>query len=53
VSSEGATVAPTGGHGSHLLAGLAQANALIVVPEDTRSVASGDTVEVMALDRDY
>jgi molybdopterin molybdotransferase len=53
VSSDGAAVAPTGGHGSHLLAGLAQANALIVVPEDTTSVAGGDTVEVMALDRDY
>ncbi|MGH8834930.1 MAG: molybdotransferase-like divisome protein Glp [Actinomycetes bacterium] len=45
------TVTPVGGHGSHLLGDLAQANALIVLPEWTTSVQAGDTVEVMVLER--
>ena len=39
---EGAQVRPVGGHGSHLIGGLAQSNCLIVVAETTTSVAAGD-----------
>ncbi|MFE9707774.1 gephyrin-like molybdotransferase Glp [Streptomyces sp. NPDC005930] len=42
-------VTPVGGSGSHLVAALAQANALIVVPEDTESVEPGARVEVVLL----
>ena len=42
---------PVGGAGSHLIAGLAHANALIVVPEDVTEVAEGSPVEVMVLER--
>ncbi|GAA2589634.1 MULTISPECIES: molybdotransferase-like divisome protein Glp [Streptomyces] len=42
-------VAPVGGSGSHLVAALAHANALIVVPEDTESVEPGADVEVVLL----
>jgi molybdopterin molybdotransferase len=42
-----------GGQGSHLLGTLAHANALVVVPEDTTSVEAGETVDVLALDREY
>ena len=41
-----------GGAGSHLVASLARANCLVVVPEDVTSVHGGETVEVLALDRD-
>ncbi|MFE1235828.1 molybdotransferase-like divisome protein Glp [Streptomyces tendae] len=43
------SVAPVGGSGSHLVAALAHANALIVVPEDTESVEPGAQVEVVLL----
>ncbi|MEV0976789.1 gephyrin-like molybdotransferase Glp [Streptomyces sp. NPDC049915] len=43
------TVTPVGGAGSHLIAALAHANALIVVPEDVESVAPGSEVEVVLL----
>lgn len=43
------TVAPVGGAGSHLVAALAQADALIVVPEDVESVEPGTEVEVVLL----
>ncbi|WP_031036784.1 gephyrin-like molybdotransferase Glp [Streptomyces sp. NRRL F-5650] len=43
------SVTPVGGSGSHLVAALAQANALIVVPEDTESVEPGTEVEVVLL----
>ncbi|CAL9484005.1 molybdotransferase-like divisome protein Glp [Streptomyces sp. enrichment culture] len=43
------TVTPVGGSGSHLVAALAHANALIVVPEDTESVEPGTRVEVVLL----
>ena len=43
------SVTPVGGSGSHLVAALAQANALIVVPEDTESVEPGAEVEVVLL----
>ncbi|MYW47013.1 gephyrin-like molybdotransferase Glp, partial [Streptomyces sp. SID161] len=42
-------VVPVGGSGSHLIAALAQADALIVVPEDTESVEPGSEVEVLLL----
>jgi len=53
VDHDGASVHGVGGAGSHLLGGLAQANALVVVPEDVTSVADGETVSVLVLDRDY
>ncbi|MFI9649007.1 gephyrin-like molybdotransferase Glp [Streptomyces sp. NPDC052040] len=43
------TVTPVGGAGSHLVAALAQADALIVVPEDDTSVEPGTEVEVVLL----
>ena len=53
VDGSKAPVRLAGGAGSHLLGGLAQANALIVVDEDTVAVADGETVSVLALDRDF
>jgi molybdopterin molybdotransferase len=44
-------VTPVGGMGSHLVADLALANALIVVPEHVTSVPPGVTVSVMILER--
>ncbi|MFL6171578.1 MAG: molybdopterin-binding protein, partial [Marmoricola sp.] len=49
----GSTVTPVGGSGSHLLGGLSQANALIVIGEEVTSIAGGSDVPVMLLDRDY
>ncbi|WP_448315314.1 molybdotransferase-like divisome protein Glp [Streptomyces sp. CO7] len=46
---DGDRVTPVGGAGSHLVGALAQANALIVVPEDVTSVEPGDDVEVVLL----
>ncbi|GAA5211395.1 gephyrin-like molybdotransferase Glp [Streptomyces sp. NPDC057781] len=43
------SVTPVGGSGSHLVAALAHADALIVVPEDTESVEPGADVEVVLL----
>ncbi|MFF3911160.1 gephyrin-like molybdotransferase Glp [Streptomyces sp. NPDC001848] len=43
------TVTPVGGAGSHLIAALAHADALIVVPEDDTSVEPGTEVEVVLL----
>ncbi|MER6034869.1 MULTISPECIES: gephyrin-like molybdotransferase Glp [unclassified Streptomyces] len=43
------TVRPVGGAGSHLVAALAHADALIVVPEDVESVEPGTEVEVVLL----
>jgi len=43
------TVAPAHGQGSHQLAALASANALIVVPEDVTEVEAGASVEVIRL----
>ena len=43
-------VAPTGtGQGSHVLGGLAQADALIIVPADSEPIAAGQQVEVWDL----
>ncbi|MQY15193.1 Molybdopterin molybdenumtransferase 2 [Streptomyces sp. RB5] len=44
------SVRPVGGAGSHLVAALAQANALIVVPEDVTTVNALADVEVVPLD---
>ncbi|HEX6877055.1 MAG TPA: gephyrin-like molybdotransferase Glp [Nocardioidaceae bacterium] len=53
IDNQGARVAPVGGHGSHLVGDLAEANALIVVPEETTKVDPGSMVQVMVLDRDF
>ena len=53
IDGQGARVTPIGGHGSHLVGDLAEANALIVVPEDTLSVEPGAMVQVLMLDRDF
>ncbi|MFF9059999.1 gephyrin-like molybdotransferase Glp [Streptomyces sp. NPDC101213] len=45
----GGTVRPVGGAGSHLVAALAHADSLIVVPEDVESVEPGSEVEVVLL----
>jgi molybdopterin molybdotransferase len=44
-------VTPVGGMGSHLVADLALANALVVVPEQATYVPAGATVSVMMLER--
>ena len=49
----GPTVSPVGGAGSHLIGGLADSNALIVVPEDTTSLPAGEMVQVLALDEEF
>lgn len=49
---EGAyVVTPVSGTGSHLVAGLARANALAVVPEGVTQVPAGAPVQVMVLER--
>jgi molybdopterin molybdotransferase len=53
IDGKGAHVTPVGGHGSHLMGDLSDANALIVVPEDVTSVAAGEQVQVLVLDRDF
>jgi molybdopterin molybdotransferase len=45
------SVHPVGGSGSHLIASLAGANALVVVPEETTELAAGSAVTVMLLER--
>ncbi|MGC5003695.1 gephyrin-like molybdotransferase Glp [Streptomyces sp. DT203] len=47
--AEKGTVTPVGGSGSHLIAALAQADALIVLPEDVTSAESGTVTEVILL----
>ncbi|MFD4229585.1 gephyrin-like molybdotransferase Glp [Streptomyces sp. NPDC058545] len=47
--AEEGTVAPVGGSGSHLIAALAQADALIVLPEDVTSAEPGTVTEVILL----
>ena len=45
---EGGQVEPVGtGQGSHVLGGLAQADALIAIPVGVDSIASGDQVRVI------
>ena len=43
------TIVPLTGQSSHQLGALAQANALILVPEDVTEMAAGDGVDVMCL----
>jgi molybdopterin molybdotransferase len=51
-SNNGAhVVTPVSGPGSHLLAGMARASALAVIPEDVESVERGGQVEVLLLER--
>jgi molybdopterin molybdotransferase len=45
----GYSVEPVGGPGSHLLAGLAQSNCLIVIDEEVTEVPEGDQVTVVPL----
>jgi molybdopterin molybdotransferase len=46
------TVRPVaGGHGSHLVAQLAEATCLVVVPEDVTDVKPGDVLRCMVLER--
>ncbi|MFJ2742723.1 gephyrin-like molybdotransferase Glp [Streptomyces sp. NPDC087440] len=47
--AEAGTVTPVGGSGSHLVAALAHADCLLVVPEDTTSLAPGSEVDVVLL----
>ncbi|PZT69298.1 molybdopterin molybdenumtransferase MoeA [Streptomyces sp. SW4] len=47
--ADAGSVTPVGGSGSHLVAALAHANALIVVPEDTESVEPDSEVRVVLL----
>lgn len=42
---------PVGGQGSHLMGGLAQSNALLVVPDDVGRINEGEPVAVMVLER--
>jgi len=49
----GSIVTPVGGAGSHLMGGLAQANALIVIAEDVTEVVADSDVPVLLLDREY
>jgi molybdopterin molybdotransferase len=53
IDNMGAHVTPIGGHGSHLVGDLSEANALIVVPEEVTSVDPGTQVQVLVLDRDF
>jgi molybdopterin molybdotransferase len=46
-----AVVTPVGGQGSHLVADLAEATCLAVVPEPVTEVRPGDTLRCMLLDR--
>ena len=52
VSGDEYVVSPYGGTGSNLLAGLAGANALIVVDEETTELAEGSAVDVLILRND-
>ena len=51
VALEVRRVHPVSGAGSHLLAGMARANALAVIPEDVVRVEAGQPVEVLVLER--
>ncbi|WP_329121455.1 molybdotransferase-like divisome protein Glp [Streptomyces sp. NBC_01465] len=47
--ADAATVAPVGGAGSHLVAALAHADCLIVIPEETTEAVDGTELEVVLL----
>ena len=44
-------VSPVSGPGSHLIAGMARANALAVVPEGVERIAAGEPVQAVMLER--
>lgn len=48
-SARGATVRLAGGQGSHILGGLAEANALAMVPAEVTAVTSGTTLQCRLL----
>ncbi|MFD0270525.1 gephyrin-like molybdotransferase Glp [Streptomyces sp. NPDC127106] len=47
--ADSGTISPVGGSGSHLIAALAHADALLVVPEDVTSVEPGSELDVIPL----
>jgi len=51
VQDGGYLATPVSGPGSHLIAGMARANALAVLPEDVERVPAGSPVQVMLLER--
>ncbi len=51
LDADGVRATPVGGAGSHLVAGLAQADALIVLADDVTRVERGEKVPVLLLDR--
>jgi len=53
IDGMGAHATPVGGHGSHLMGDLSDANALIVLAEDVTAVRAGEQVQVLVLDRDF
>jgi molybdopterin molybdotransferase len=53
VDGKGAHVTAVGGHGSHLMGDLSDANSLVVVPAEQTSVPAGSQVQVLVLDRDF
>jgi molybdopterin molybdotransferase len=46
---DGGKVTPLSGQGSHQIASLGRANALIVIPEQDTQLPAGDTVDVLVL----
>jgi molybdopterin molybdotransferase len=53
VDRGGAFVSPVGGHGSHLIGDLANANCLIEVPADATAIQAGEMVAVRKLDEEF
>jgi molybdopterin molybdotransferase len=51
--AQGRYVVPVGGPGSHLVGALAEANCLIVVPEEATSLSQGDRAQVLVLDGEF
>ena len=49
LSADKMLVTPLSGQGSHQIAALGKANALIIVPESTESLKDGDAVDVLVL----
>ncbi len=49
-SFDGARVSQVGGPGSHLVAHLARANCLVVVPEDVTELPAGSRVEIVLIE---
>ena len=51
--NQGPAVTPVGGHGSHLMGDLAQANAVIAVPAEAPLLEADTQVSVLLLDREF